>query len=76
MSEKVKKRKRKKGKRTKWIREIIKKKRKERKKKKIDFSTPICSSLIYPGQKQKSTKNGAAGNRTPDLSHAKGILYH
>lgn len=34
------------------------------------------SDLSGSETKKKYTKNGAAGNRTPDLSHAKGILYH
>ena len=27
-------------------------------------------------KKEKQKKNGLAGNRTPDHSHAKGVLYH
>ncbi|PYH48071.1 uncharacterized protein BP01DRAFT_175785 [Aspergillus saccharolyticus JOP 1030-1] len=35
----------------------------------------ICLALQRT-RSSKKQKDGAAGNRTPDLSHAKGILYH
>jgi hypothetical protein len=38
--------------------------------------TPTADTMELGMNIAKSKKNGLAGNRTPDHSHAKGVLYH
>ena len=50
-----------------------KKKNKPKTKKKKTNNVLMRKSVDQVGNPQK---NGLAGNRTPDHSHAKGVLYH
>ena len=38
--------------------------------------TVRANAINMPRVQKKQKKDGVTGNRTPDLSHAKGILYH